>query len=112
MHICRKCSELVTNQILHQDNMLPHKAHWVTEFLEEHNIKIMEHSPYSVNLALCDFWLFSAPKKAIRGQQFDSDREFFKATQIFFKNLPESQFCTRVVPKVLPPIFLKIEKWC
>ncbi len=52
----------------------------------------MEHPLHSLDLALCDFWLFPALKKALRKWQFRSDRELLIATQIFFNHLPESQF--------------------
>ncbi len=43
VHIRRKCLEMDNNRNPHQDNMLPHKAHCVTEFLEEHKIEVMDH---------------------------------------------------------------------
>ncbi len=63
VHILRKHRELVNNWILHQDNMPLHMAHYVTEFLDEP----MEHPRYSLDLAPCNFWLFLALKKALRG---------------------------------------------
>ncbi len=41
VHNHRKHPELVNSCTLHQDNT-PYKAHWVTEFLEEHNFEVME----------------------------------------------------------------------
>ncbi len=65
-HIHRKCLELVNNWILYQDNTPPCKGRCIIEFLEEHNIKVIEQPPYSVDLDLCYFWLFPTLKKAIR----------------------------------------------
>ncbi len=54
----RRNTELVNNT--------SHKTQCVTEFLEEHNVEVIEHPPYSLDLAPRNFWLFSAPKKILK----------------------------------------------
>ncbi len=100
VHILRKHLELVNDWILHQHNALPHKACCITEFLEEHNIKVMKPPPpYIPDLTSCDFYLFPALKNALRGWQFYSDGEFLTTTQTFFNHLPKSQFRKTFVDK-------------
>jgi len=43
--------------VLHQDNVLAHNALSVKTFLTKHKITIMGHSPYSPDLAPCDFFI-------------------------------------------------------
>ncbi len=91
VHMRRKHPKLVNNWIFHQDNAPLYKTHCVTEFLDEHNIKVMEHSPNHLDLVPCDFW-FRALKKAWRGWHFHSDRELLTATRTSFNCSLESQF--------------------
>ncbi|GFX98454.1 HTH_48 domain-containing protein [Trichonephila clavipes] len=44
--------------IFHQDNAPAHSALSVKRFLAKHNIPVLEHPPYSPDLAPCDFYLF------------------------------------------------------
>jgi histone-lysine N-methyltransferase SETMAR len=44
--------------ILHQDNAPTHNALSVKQFLPNKSITVMEHPPYSPDLAPCDFYLF------------------------------------------------------
>jgi len=51
------------NRILHHDNAPAHRAVTTNEFLAKHNILSLQHSPYSPDLAPCDFFLFPQLKK-------------------------------------------------
>jgi len=60
-HECvrRKRPELWRNGwILHHDNAPAHNALSATQFLVNKNITVLEHPPYSPDLAPCDFCLF------------------------------------------------------
>jgi len=46
------------NWILHHDNAPAHDALRVREFLAKNSITKMDHQPYSLELAPCDFWFF------------------------------------------------------
>jgi hypothetical protein len=54
--------------ILHHDNAPAHDALRVREFLAKNSITKMDHPAYSPDLALCEFWLFSKLKNALKGQ--------------------------------------------
>jgi hypothetical protein len=47
-----------------------HDALRVREFLAKKSITKMDHPPYSLDLAPCDFWLFPKLKNALKGQRF------------------------------------------
>lgn len=49
-------------KILH-DNAKPHVAKIVKDYLSSEGLTIIDHPPYSPDLAPCDFWLFSRLKR-------------------------------------------------
>ena len=59
----------------HQDNTLVHNSILVTDYLTKMGIKTVPQSPYSLDLALCDFWLF--PK--LWGFRYETIEEMKKA---------------------------------
>ena len=64
--------------ILHHDNALS-----VKRYLAKNNIPVMEHPPYSPDLAPCDFFLFPKIKSALKGTRFESvDAVKANATQL------------------------------
>jgi len=69
--------------ILHHDNAPAHNALSVKRYLTKNNIPVMEHPPYSPDLAPCDFFLFPKIKSALKGTRFKSmDAVKAKATQL------------------------------
>jgi hypothetical protein len=56
--------------ILHHGNNLLHDALAVREFLAKKSIMKLDHTPYSPDLAPCDFWLFAKLKTALKGHRF------------------------------------------
>jgi len=69
--------------ILHHDNAPAHNALSVKRYLAKNNIPVMEHPPYSPDLAQCDFFLFPKIKSALKGTRFESvDAVKAKATQL------------------------------
>jgi hypothetical protein len=72
--------------ILHHYNAPAHNALSVTTFLAKHELPVMEHSPYSPDLAPCDFFLFPKIKSAPKGTHFKSiDAVKSKATEVMKK---------------------------
>jgi len=53
--------------ILHHDNAPAHNALSVKRYLAKNNIPVMEHPPYSPDLAPCDF--FSLPENQVCAQR-------------------------------------------
>jgi len=69
----RKRPELWRNGwILHQDNAPAHNALTVKQFLANKNITVLEHPPYSPDVAPCDFYLFPKIKSVLKGTHFVS----------------------------------------
>ena len=69
--------------ILHHDNTPARNVLSVKRYLAKNNIPVMEHPPYSPDLAPCDFFLFPKIKSALKGTRFESvDAVKAKATQL------------------------------
>ncbi len=53
--------------VLHHDNAPSHCAQLVAKFLETNDMLVISHTPYSPDLAPCDFFLFPKLKLALKG---------------------------------------------
>jgi len=60
--------------------------------IKELQFELLEHPPYSPDLALSDFWLFPHLKKFLRGKRFSSNEEVIAAIKDYFAGLPENHF--------------------
>ena len=58
--------------VLHQDNAPAHTALSVKTFLAKYNIPVLDHPPYSPDLAPCHFYLFPKVKCALKGTRFET----------------------------------------
>ena len=72
--IRRKKSELRRSGewFFHHDNASAHLALRTREFLPKHSITVLLHTPYSPDLAPCDFFLFPMLKRLLRGRRFET----------------------------------------
>ncbi len=57
---------------LHMDNASPHTALDTRKFLIQCGMKVIEHPPYSPDLAPSDFWLYPRLKKPLRGKRYEN----------------------------------------
>ncbi|CAK1602587.1 unnamed protein product [Parnassius mnemosyne] len=64
--------------ILHHDNASSHTAHRTKEFLEQENIELLDHPPYSPDLSPNDFYTLPKIKNKLRGQRFSSPEEAYQ----------------------------------
>ena len=78
---CRKRPELFRSGqwYLHQGNAPTQKSILVTSYLTEMEFKTVPHSPYSPDLAPCDFLMFPKLKENLRGCRFEDVEEMKEA---------------------------------
>ena len=60
--------------------------------LEKNKVNTLPHTPYSPDLAPCDFFLFPTLKKNLSGIKFDSVEEIREASAAALKQLPVEAF--------------------
>jgi transposase len=75
--------------ILHHDSAPAHTTLFVREFLASKQITVLEHPPYSPDLAPSDFFLFLKIKEILKGRHFDDIRSNMTAV---LKAIPQNQF--------------------
>ncbi|GFT13073.1 histone-lysine N-methyltransferase SETMAR [Trichonephila clavipes] len=85
-HVKRKRSLLLNGFLLQHDNAPSHIVRCVLDVSQNtHNVDILPHPPYSLDLTLCDFWLFPQLKKPLRGKRLASNKSRVKAVEVVLK---------------------------
>jgi hypothetical protein len=80
--------------LLHHDIASCHAALSVREFLAKHSIPVVPHSPYSPDLAPCDFFFFPRPKSTLKGKQFQDVAEIQLNTTRQLHAIPKQAYPT------------------
>ena len=70
-----------------QDNARLHTAAVAVATLTEIVGTALKHPPYSLDLALCDFWAFPTLKRQLCGKRLSSDDEVRNATATVLKGM-------------------------
>jgi len=77
---------------LQLDNAPAHKLVLVKEFLAKINVTLLEHPPYSSDLAPADFYPFSGLKSALKGWCFCDATDIIKNATVQLKSLSQNGF--------------------
>jgi hypothetical protein len=64
----------------------------MTEFLDSKQINVLEHPPYSLDLAPNDFFMFLKIKAILKGRHFDDSDEIKSNAMAALKVIPQNQF--------------------
>jgi len=75
--------------LLYYDNAPTHTSLLVTEFLAKYKTVTMHQSPYSPNMAPCDFFLFPKIKRTLKGRRFIRIDDIKSASLKELKVIPE-----------------------
>jgi histone-lysine N-methyltransferase SETMAR len=78
--------------ILLHDNVRPHTANQTVETVNELGYELIDHPPYSPDLASSDFHTFGPMKEDLRGRRFSSDEEVIGVAQNWLKMQPKNNF--------------------
>lgn len=74
-------------RLLH-DNAPAHRASQITDFLTKNQIFLLEHSPYSPDLAPCDYFLFPILHLAMKGKRYATIEVIKQSTTTILNNIP------------------------
>lgn len=74
------------------DSNLSHSAKILEAALDRSAFWLIDHPPYSADLAPCDFCLFSHINKIIRGRRFGSDHELISRVRRMQNSLTKEFF--------------------
>ena len=78
--------------LLHHDNATAYNALGIREFLAQNSIAVLEQSPYSSDLAPCDFFLFPKLEEVIEGPRFQDSEAIETAVTRELQAIPEESF--------------------
>ena len=79
--------------LLHHDNARPHTAAAATvETVQQLDFKLLQHPPYSPDLASRDDHIFGPLKEALRGRRFTSNEEVEEVVHTWLQEQPKSFF--------------------
>lgn len=78
--------------LYHHDNAPVHTSGVASQKLTELKFQIVDHPPYSPDLAPSDYHLFPNLKKFLAGKRFRSDEEVKVAVNGYFESLEENHF--------------------
>jgi histone-lysine N-methyltransferase SETMAR len=67
--------------VLFHDNVRLHTAVHTRALLEHFNRELFDHRPYSPDLALSNYHLFTYLKNLLRSQHFNSNEEFMEGVK-------------------------------
>ena len=73
-------------RLLH-DNAPAHRSTFITDFFNKNHILTVNHSPYSPDLAPCDFYLFGKLHLAMKGKRYADIETIQKASTAILKNI-------------------------
>ncbi|GBN95816.1 Mariner Mos1 transposase [Araneus ventricosus] len=81
-------------KLLH-DNARPHTAIRVRQFLATRKVTVLEHPPYSPDLAPADFFLFPRLKGVLKGLSFSDIAQIQQRVTAVLRAIPKEAFADR-----------------
>lgn len=74
------------------DNAPIHKSLTIASYINQEKLKLLDHPPYSPDLAPCDFWLFPMIKQRLKGKKYDNILSLKSDFENALKNLGKKDF--------------------
>lgn len=78
--------------VLLHDNAPAHTAIRVRQFLAQHNVTVIDHPPYSPDLAPADFFLFPRLKSVLKGARFSDVDDIQESVTSVLKTIHKDAF--------------------
>ncbi len=79
-----------------QDNASPHTADDTVKLLEDSGIPLLEHPPYSPDLAPCDYFLFPRLKFDLHGHRFQNIQAMQAGITCALRAIPKQDFAAAI----------------
>ncbi len=78
--------------VFHHDNAPSHRADSTQKFLEKNNMWLLHHPTYSLDLALCNFFIFLMLKLALKGLHLGDLEEIKLKMTAYLQSISKSDF--------------------
>ena len=96
LHDAVQCKRLelwsTGNCRLHHDNAPAHSSHFIQLFLVKNQTPVVCQTPYSPDMAPCDFWLFPKLKRPLKGKWFQTREDIMTAMTAELNTIPKEAF--------------------
>ena len=92
----KRPGKLTKGVLLHQDNAPAHKSLVAMSAVHDCGFELIDHPPYSPDLAPSDFFLFANLKKHLAGKRYESDDDVISAVEDFFEGQEENFYATGI----------------
>ncbi len=79
--------------MLHHDNAPSHTCNLTTSYLQEQNVSLLPHPPYSPDLAPSDFYLFPKIKKELKNKKYYKVENLARAVQSVTSRVSKEDYC-------------------
>ena len=89
----KRCNKWQGEWFLHHDNAPSHTLLVVQQFLAQKSIPIITRTPYSLDFAPSDFWLFSTLKMGLKGKHFATMGDIKSNAMAKLRKIPKEAFC-------------------
>ena len=92
----KRPGKLTKGVLLHQDNAAAHKSLVAMSAVHDCGFELIDHPPYSPDLAPSDYLLFPNLKKHLAGKRYESDDDVISAVEDFFEGQKENFYATGI----------------
>jgi histone-lysine N-methyltransferase SETMAR len=92
---------LTTGVMLLHDNVRLHTAAWTRALLEYLNWELFDYPPYSPDLALSDYNLFTYPKNYLGSQRINNIEKLVEVVKTWLSS-QAAEFFDRGIQKLIP----------
>ena len=82
----------VNSWVLQHDGAPAHWSVMVQAFMNATETTVVDHPPYSPDLAPCDFWIFACIKKHLKGHRFNSVTELCDQIDTVISSVTQREF--------------------
>ena len=92
----KKPGKQTKDVLLHQDNAPAHKSLVAMSAVHDRGFELIDHPPYSPDLASSDYFLFPNLKKHLAGKLYKSDDDVISAVEDFSEGQEENFYATGI----------------
>ncbi len=82
---------------LQQDNAPAHTAILTIAYFGEHDMDLLNHPPYSLDLAPCNYFMFLTLKASLRGRRFENVDDLQNAVKQELRKMSRDKICASIM---------------
>ena len=92
----KRPGKLTKGVLLHQDNALAHKSLVAMSAVHSCGFELIDHTPYSPDMASSNYFLLPNSKKHLVGKRYESDDDVISGVEDFFEGQEENFYANGI----------------